>query len=824
MGSVKSAREIIERYSHLSLSGANEAETRKKVIDEILEKILGWTLDDISYEERVSEDGNTTFSDYIIRTADTAILVEAKRVGVTFDTVPDKRRAPLTGRLMEGKTGEAIKQAREYCRKKSIPFAVVTNGDQWIVFPGVRTDQISFSDSRAIIFDSLPTLLGEDLSYFERLLSREGVIEGNLAVELLGRNEDQFEERRLNKFFSGPVNKDPNPIFPLIENEVTTAFSESIVHADTDLLEKCYVKNADRQKFDNRIKMHLQKREPLFSSKPKRPMRKKESRALVESIGSAVQANRPLAMLVLGSVGTGKTTFLQYTRRVSAEEYFRKDPGKAYPHWVNIDFRDFSQSESPLDFIYKKVFEYLKKDDYFKDYKRSIGPAYKDEIEALRSGPMFLVAQDEEGFNGKVAEMITNDYTAIFPYVDKVVAYGATKAPLFLTIDNVDQFESEEVQSSIFSDAIALASRLRINLIIAMRESTYVNHRNSPTFDAFDFDPIHIEPPEISAVISRRFFLTGQLLKGKEGEFTARNGALFKVSDLSVFIDIVKSSVLGTEVGERIDVLANNDVRLALRMTREFLARGYTDPAKAISNYRRDGRYVLPKQEAFKSILLGNQSVYSEKYSVIGNPFDSRIGRSNGELLRLYVLSALVKKGSEDGEAYIEGPVIRENLNAIGFSESDTLEVLSGLCNIRFAHTRSYGPAEINSSFFSSRLGGHVVRNLIGDFTFIENVLMDTFVPGKSYWEELKELSRDISDERDIVQRIKLRATRAKTFYDHMKEQYKPLYDESVRRALDSTWLGNPLIEMEETLDRNLEKAVRSANKLYGEDGKRKER
>ncbi len=87
--------------------------------------------------------------------------------------------------------------------------------------------------------------------------------------------------------------------------------------------------------------------------------------------------------------------------------------------------------------------------------------------------------------------------------------------------------------------------------------------------------------------------------------------------------------------------------------------------------------------------MLGNQSVYNEEFSVIGNPFDSRLGRSNGELLRLFVLSALVRQSGGDGSGYIDGPEIRDNLKTIGFSESDTLDVLGDLCHLRFIHTRS---------------------------------------------------------------------------------------------------------------------------------------
>ncbi|MCH5549463.1 hypothetical protein L6227_09200 [Pseudomonas syringae pv. syringae] len=806
---------LLTAHATLVLHNANEAETRKKLIDKIVEDVLEWDDTDISYEERVSEDGSTTYADYIIRTADVSLLIEAKRIGRSFDVVPTQKRVKLTGRIMEGDTGAAIVQARDYCRKKSIPFAVVTNGAQWIIFPAVRTDAVSFSDSYAIVFDSLSRILGEELEHFVDLLSRTAVVEGNLAIELIGRTTDQFEARRLNKFFKGSTVKRHNPIYPLIENEVISAFSDSIVGAESSLLEKCYVKNADRQKFDNRIRMHLQHREPLFSTQPKKPMRKKEASSLVDSIVSASASRRPLAILILGTVGTGKTTFLQYTRKVASAAYFEKNQASPYPHWVDIDFRNFSASENPLEFIYAHLFTYLNSDPYFRDFQRAIRPAYRDEIEALKSGPMFLIAQDQTEFDKKITELILIDYNAKQPYVDKMIAHGAKHAPIFLVIDNVDQFEDDSTQSRIFSDAMAIAGRLSLNLIISMRESTYVEHRGSSTFDAFDFDPLHIEPPEIPAVLSRRFFMTGQMLSGKSGSFTTRGGVNFKVEDLSVFIDIVKASVLGTEIGERIDVLANHDVRLALRMTREFLARGYTDPAKALQSHKNTNTYVLPKQEAFRSILLGNQSVYSEEFSVIGNPFDSRLGKSNGGLLRMFILSALVKQNNAEG-ASIDGPDIRANIRSIGFSEEDTLKVLSDLTELRFIHTKSHGKADLNSGYYASRLGGHVVRALIADLTFIENILMDTFISDKEVWDRLRDLTQQIRDEREIVVRMQARVERAKLFYRLMADQYLPLLDEARKRGLDPVWLGNPLEDMRAAFEADCAKALHSAQRLYG--------
>ena len=309
-------QKCLDNYAKLELHNANEAETRKKLIDIILEDILEWNTDDISYEERVSEDNQTTFADYIIKTADICIIVEAKRIGHTFCIVPQQKELKLGSKLIPGDTKEAIIQARDYCRKKNIPFAVVTNGAQWIVFPAVRTDSITFEESTAIFFDSLERTLGEELLDFKSLLSRDSVIEGNLSLKLIGRRTDQFEERRLNSFFSNAANKQPNPIYPLIENEVVTAFSDSISESeDKSLLEKCYVKNADRKKIDNRIEMHLHKKEAIFSTVPKKPMRKRESTALVDSITAASSNTKPLAILILGAVGAGKTTFFRIYKK-----------------------------------------------------------------------------------------------------------------------------------------------------------------------------------------------------------------------------------------------------------------------------------------------------------------------------------------------------------------------------------------------------------------------------------------------------------------------------------------------------------------------------
>lgn len=810
------ASELLARHSSLNLHLANEAETRLKLINRLLFDVLGWTTDDVSVEESCSEDGRTTFADYIVRTANSAFVIEAKKVGHAFELpARTRRRMKLAGSIMKGDVGSAIRQARNYCRTKGIQFAVVTNGGQWLIFPAVRTDQVELEDSYAMIFDSLENLLGVEFEDFFGLLSRESVVAGHLELELLGREEDQLEDRRLGAAFPRGSTRGPNPIYPLIQHAIEAAFTDTIVDSDPDLLKKCYVESAERSRFDRKIQMHLRNREGLFAASPKRPLGKRSDRgALPEVLERAQKSARPLAILILGTVGAGKTTFLHHARHVVAKDYFRVRNDELYPQWIELDFRDFAPTANATEFIHERVLAHVESDQLLSDFGRAIRPAYAQKIESLKRGPLRLLDDQPEEQQRRITDMIMREYEDVSPYVRRVISWIAKHKPVFLVADNVDQLPAD-TQSRIFSDAMAFASETQCNLVMAMRESTYIAHRSDPLFDAFDFDPIQIEAPEIQPVLSKRFFLARNLLKGESGSFRAINGAQFKVDDLSSFIDIVQSSVLGTNVGRRIEVLAEGNVRIALRMTREFLARGYTDPASALRIHKETGKYILPQHEALRSILLGNQPVYSEEYSVIGNPFDSRLSKTNAQLLRLFVLSALVTLGSSSSFRNLEGDEIRERLADIGFSEDYAQKVMADLCRLSFVSGSDFESISLQSNFFPTRLGGYMIRELVGDLTFVENVLMDTFIGDSDRWNSLRHLTDEIRAEREPVPRLELRIQRAREFFEYMIELYTPLYSEAARRRLPAEWLQQPLNDARPNFETHCTTALRSAKRNY---------
>lgn len=287
---------LIQQYSKLSLSDANEAETRLKVIDKILKDVLGWKDDDISPEERCSEDSKTVFADYIVRTATTSLIVEAKKAGASFALPINQKSGRLGGALKEGEVGQAIRQVRDYCRTKHIPFAVVTNGSAWIVFPAVRTDEVAFEQTQARIFRDL-TDIRERIVEFWELLSRQRVAEGNLENELLSPEKNTSARRVLSLVREPGFRLGRNALYEYIEPAVNAALTDEALLNDTEALKLCYVKSSERLKYDSRLQMFVNDAKTYLGHKTTR-VRSRKSKGYFETKITQGVAGRPRFILI----------------------------------------------------------------------------------------------------------------------------------------------------------------------------------------------------------------------------------------------------------------------------------------------------------------------------------------------------------------------------------------------------------------------------------------------------------------------------------------------------------------------------------------------
>jgi hypothetical protein len=307
------------------------------------------------------------------------------------------------------------------------------------------------------------------------------------------------------------------------------------------------------------------------------------------------------------------------------------------------------------------------------------------------------------------------------------------------------------------------------------------------------------------------------LLSGTSGNFIAENGIRVQVEDASDIIELVQGSVLGTPIGNLIEVLSTGDVRLALRMTREFLQSGWTASGKAFRIFKGSGKYILPAHEALRAIMIGNQQQYYEQHSVLANPFDSRLARTEAQMLRLFVLSAFVQKSTDHSLRPVSGEEVRGYFRELGFGDDICLKVLQDLCRVRFLHTEGHGLPSFEAAFILTRLGAHAVKVFPADMMFLENVMMDTFIADTDIWNSMRSMTEEIYSTRQIMKRMDVRRARVRVFFGHMHDLYTPLQTEALRRGLAGEWCAHPLAALRNTLETNLTRIAASANRNYGQ-------
>ncbi|WP_430431600.1 hypothetical protein [Oceanicaulis sp.] len=770
---------ILSEISSAKNQNFNEAQTRFKIIDRVVFEFLGWDRDDVNVEIRTREDGSDKFIDYTISTAQHIIAIEAKRIGADFSNAPTSRRIQLKGEWLNSALGQAIRQARDGARSKGAGFAGVTNGQVWVFFPVNRRDGIAFEDSSAIVFSSAESALRNSRQEFLSLFSRSSVISGSLDDSLLGGIENQKDTRRINQIYPTHFSKPSRTsLYKHIEPAMVTAFAEDLLTTNPEVIEHAYVQTPDRIRFDERIGMTIRKRDQVLKTRPMRPLSNKGLREAKQKIESIAIISKPTATVTLGLVGAGKTTFIHHLRNVSCSEVFDRS-NSGFAIWIYCDFRDFSPFSSPRDFLYKLIHEFILHDEELGDFEAYIKPAYEAEIEGLKRGPLSLLT-DESVQTTAIYNHIQKDFKDIEPYVDKVLSFISNNHPIYLVVDNVDQIDSDDVQGSIFSEAISLARNINAHLLLAMRDQTFVKNRFLPIFDAFDYDAFYIDSPPVEAVLSSRFKIAEKLLHAQKVEDFDRRGKKIIIDNAADIVSVLKTSILGTNVGRFISIASTGDIRLSLRMTRQFLQFGYSSSIEKYFRLRYDdprsaSSFRLAEHEAIRAIMLGNSSVYSDNHSEFMNIFDAKFHRSEIQFLRLVCLNAIVNLASDQKFEGVEAREIIEDLEKIGISQKFSLKVLQDLVRGRLIFTNSHQAVTIDAIISPTRLGGYTMRELVTLFVYLENMLYDTFISNSDSWSKIKTLFSDIYKEKDPTKRLKMRKEAVREFFDYCESEIDPI-------------------------------------------------
>jgi hypothetical protein len=337
----------------------SEADTRVKVIDRILTDVLQWPEDCLSREDHV-ESG---FIDYTLRVQGKPyVAVEAKREGKAFALPVDteKHRAlRIDGALTtDEEVKNAVNQVRSYCDDGGIRYAIATNGYCWIIFRAIREDK-PWRKGLARVFSSIDEIVA-NFTEFWNLLSYPAITKGSLDSEFGAPNRDPRQLLRvLERLFNADLPLQRNRLHAQLHPLLSTIF-ENIADQDAiEILQSCYVHSKSLRIVADDLNVIITDAIPQFLlDQGARPAKQTDTDAGQFGIvlADAMPTRHGQLFLLLGGIGSGKTTFIKrYQRTVGAHLLNSK------ALWFHVDFLEAPPEVSEMEsFVWTTVLRQLR--------------------------------------------------------------------------------------------------------------------------------------------------------------------------------------------------------------------------------------------------------------------------------------------------------------------------------------------------------------------------------------------------------------------------------------------------------------------------------
>lgn len=466
------------------------------------------------------------------------------------------------------------------------------------------------------------------------------------------------------------------------------------------------------------------------SSQPKEVIRKlKEQKALEHKV-----------LLLIGSVGSGKSTFIDYLQEVALPEDLR-----SATVWcrLNMNVAPVSASE-----IYAWLREELiaaaraSLPDLDFDDLETMRRLYGVELVKFAKGVGKLYAAQSEIYDVKLAEELQRLTADRHLTANCHVRFscGERQKLCLIVLDNCDKKTRDE-QLLMFEAAQWLQKEFRCLVILPLRDETYDNHRDQPPLDTALKDMVfRIEPPLFQQVLVKRVQLALLELTSDSGEklhYKLPNGFSVeypKSEQAFYLLSILKSLFEHDRFARRLIVgLAGRNMRRALEIFLEFCKSGYIGDDQIFKIRQSEGNHTLPFHQVATVILRMNRRFYDGDRSYIKNLFAANTDDATpGFFCRYLILRWLGDRLKSIGPAGLEGyftkAEIKKAIVPYGLSpESVDREfnyLLAAQCVIA-EHLR----IDSISDEDLVRLGpaGYVHLDLVGNVNYLAAVAEDTF-------------------------------------------------------------------------------------------------
>jgi len=365
--------------------------------------------------------------------------------------------------------------------------------------------------------------------------------------------------------------------------------------------------------------------------------------------------------LLIGSVGSGKSTFTDYLKVKALPEEIRNST-----EWINVNLNDAPLSR---DMIYDWVIEQsiakikISNPDIDFDDISTLLEIYEEPISAVKKGKAALYSEGSERYADVIfseLEKLQQDKVRTFQEIIKFIRNKRNKL-LIIVLDNCDKGNRDD-QLLMFEVASWLKKTFTCVVFLPLRDTTYDQYKNVPPLDTVIKDLVfRIDPPLLERVIYSRLNYLTRELKSKTRSFHYKlpNGINVECGNDEVekYIKSIIASLFQDSFFKRIIVgLAGRNIRKGLEIILDFCKSGHISEDEILKVRQSNGEYKLPSHIVSRILLKGKRKYYNDADSHIRNMFHSyQDDELPDPFIRISILELLSQKYREYGPNRTKG-------------------------------------------------------------------------------------------------------------------------------------------------------------------------
>ncbi|NVJ63787.1 MAG: hypothetical protein HWD84_06105 [Flavobacteriaceae bacterium] len=747
--------EFVKEYEKFKSHDLSESDTRSKLIDFLLLNVLGWSESDILREGHV----DSGYFDYKISIPGVHFVIEAKKQFIDFE-IPKNHQRVLISTLYKSNESYFV-QIRNYALDAGVQYGLLTNGKQFILAKLFNSDGKSWKENYCLIFNGIDEVRNRIVSFYENL-SKSGVVQNG------GFKFDYNSEILKSKTISSSlIDKDKEivrnqfsaKLTPIIEDIFGEVFSEE-KDDDEEFIKKCFVSNVEILKNKDEIqKLFEDKAPPLEEVIPAVNSQSIKTQIKDDINNDEISIKKlvpPKPIVVIGSKGSGKTTFINHLFKYDLNESEISDHFTVYADFrrfyeLGNDINSSNIAKHILDTLYDKYVDLSLHSlkvlvrIYIKEIKRNDESIWQYEKE-----------NNQETYNQKLSQFLTSKKDDSFNHLCMLSQYliRERRKRLLVIIDNGDQFD-DSIQKQIFLFSHALAKSALCGAVISLREGYYYKWRNSPPFDAYVSHVYHVTAPRYTEVLQKRldFALSKIEVDGKTSGVT-ESGFSVQIDNQSVieFLSSLQNSLFSGKNMDLINFLSYTtypNIREGLRVFKQYLTSGHTNVAEYIVRQRfkqpfKDRSESIPLHEFIKTVGLQSKHYYNSETSIIHNLFLPPQDTTD-HFIKLYILKYLLNQFELKGNTgkFVSYENVVNFFSDLGYRVNTINECLQVLLKNILIDTDDQMsdiiwdrlPSQFNISITSK--GYYYYKELFTKFHYMDLVIQDTPIFSNDFFEKM---------------------------------------------------------------------------------------